>query len=329
MSVHHFSRRVFRAAVSAALLAAGTSASAELIYGVAHTGGQDTLNKLFTFDSATPNVVNDLGNITGLGNLQYLDDIDFRPATGELYGLGYTGSVYKIDINTLVATNVGFVPAPGSGFSDAGIDFNPVSDRLRIIDGQSGKNFAFNPNTGTNTLDSMTEQYVAGDVNAGKTPTVAGIAYNNNVAGALTTTLYGLDIRPAGNPPANTILGTITPPGSGNITTVATTNVFGNDQEGFDISGATGTGYAAFRGIGGDSTTTFYTLNLATGQATATGVIGIDTTNFLVSGIAVAPQVTPPGGGGNSAPLPAGVVVGPVGAALAGLVARRFRKRRA
>ena len=59
-----------------------------------------------------------------------------------------------------------------------------------------------------------------------------------------------------------------------------------------------------------------------------TGVIGIDTTNFLVAGIAVAPQVAPPGGGGNNAPLPAAVLVAPVGAALAGMMSRRWRKRR-
>lgn len=302
------------------------TAHGELIYGVAHTGGQNTLNKLFTFDSATPGTVNDLGNITGLGNLQYLSDIDFRPSTGELYGLGYTGSVYKIDVNTLVATSIGFVPAPGSGFSGAGIDFDPVTGNLRIIDGQSLNNFSFNPDNNTHTLDSPLVQYVAGDPNLVPTPPfprVEGIAYNNNVSGALTTTLFGIDVHAPGAPPAATL--TTIAPLSGNMTTVGSTGVSTGSVGGFDISGATGNAFTIFNSFQ-PTTANFYDVNLASGQATLVGAINVDN-QFLVSGLSVAPQV-PPGGGGNNAPLPAALFVAPLGAAAAGLMARRLRGRK-
>ncbi len=303
------------------------NARAELIYGVAHTGGQNTQNKLFTFDSATPGTVNDLGNITGLGNLQYLSDIDFRPSTGELYGLGYTGSVYKINVNTLVATPIGFVPAPGSGFSGAGIDFDPVTGNLRIIDGQSLMNFSFNPDNNTHTLDSPLVQYVAGDPNLVPTPPfprVEGIAYNNNISGALTTTLYGIDIHDPVTPPAATL--TTIAPLSGDMTTVGSTGVISRSVGGFDISGSTGNAYTIFNSFQ-PTTANFYAVNLVTGQTTLVGTINVDN-QFLVSGLSIAPAVVPPGGGGNSAPLPAALLLGPIGAVAAGIMARRFRSQK-
>lgn len=302
------------------------SARGELIYGVAHTGGQNTLNKLFTFDSATPGTVNDLGNITGLGNLQYLSDIDFRRSTGELYGLGYTGSVYKIDVNTLVATSIGFVPAPGSGFSGVGIDFDPVTANLRIIDGQSLMNLSFNPDNNTHTLDSPLVQYVLGDPNHVPTPPfprVEGIAYNNNVSGALTSTLYGIDDHDPFMPPPATL--TTIAPLSGDMTTFGSTGVTTGSVGGFDISGATGNAYTVFNSFQ-PTTANFYSVNLATGQATLVGALNLDN-QFLVSGISVAPAIVPPGGGGNGAPLPAAVFVVPLGTAAAGLMARRFRRQ--
>src|SRR5438034_67263 len=84
--------------VTALLVMADRSAQAEIIYAAIRgpSGPPNISHHLITFDSATPGVVTDLGAITNLGPFQYLEDIDFRPATGQLYGLGYTGSVYNI-----------------------------------------------------------------------------------------------------------------------------------------------------------------------------------------------------------------------------------------
>jgi hypothetical protein len=319
--------------VAAAAAVPAGFARAEVIYVTTkayNTGGPDYHQHLISFDSATPGAITDYGEITGLGSFQYLEDIDFRPATGELYGLGYTGSVYKIDLITRVATSQGFPGAPGSGYNEGGIDFNPVTDRLRIMEGNSGSNYNFNPNTGTGGLDTS-PAYVLGDPNVGRVPNnVAGIAYDNNVAGALTTTLYSIDASSLGFPGSG-ILGTITPPASGQITTVGNLGVVFRELGGFDISGGTGIAYAAINGkdVQNVPFSTLYTINLATGLASPVGQIGIDNSQFVLTGLSVAPVAGPGGGGPNGAPLPAAALAGPVLAGVAGIWSRRWRKRRA
>ena len=71
--------------------------------------------------------------VTGLQSNETLLGIDFRPATGELYGLGSTSRLYKVDPTTAVATAVGGQFSRClSGFS-FGFDFNPVIDRIRVV----------------------------------------------------------------------------------------------------------------------------------------------------------------------------------------------------
>jgi hypothetical protein len=296
--------------------------SAEPIYiSVREGGGLNEKNLLMRFDSATPGVVTNLGEITNLGPLQYLEDIDFRPATGELYGLGYTGSVYKIDVNTLVANSVGFNGAPmgSSGFVGAGIDFNPVTDRLRIIDGATGANYSFQIGVPPGTLNT-TVSYVANNPDPGNDPHVGGVAYSNNVNGALTTTLYSIDINPA-----TAFLGSITPPASGNITGIGSLGaaVFKDDVGGFDISGTSGVAYAIMNDLVPMTgfVPNLYTIDLTTGAATLVGAVGI-TSAQRVSGLSVAPE---PGGPGNNIPLPAALLAAPAGAALALRHSRRLR----
>ena len=320
---HRLSRAIPASLLIAA--AAATVASAEPIYistKATNTGGPDYHQHLIRFDSATPGTITDLGEITNLGSFQYLEDIDFRPATGELYGLGYTGSVYKIDLITRVATSQGFPGAPGSGYAEGGIDFNPVTDRLRIMEGDSGTNISFNPNTGTGVMDG-TPKYVAGDPNVARVPTnVAGIAYSNNVAGALTTTLYSIDASNFSFPGSG-ILGTVTPPASGDITTIGNLGLPFPELGGFDISGLTGVAYAAINTrVNNVNSSALYTINLATGAATLVGTIGIDYSQFQVTGLSVAPAAVPPGGGGGAnAPLPPAALAGSVGGLL--ILARR------
>jgi hypothetical protein len=321
-----FRRARLAVVVGVPLFIFGAAAWAEPIYiSVREGGGLNEKNLLMRFDSATPGVVTNLGEITGLGALQYLEDIDFRPATGELYGLGYTGSVYKIDVNTLVANSVGFNgdPSGGSGFVGAGIDFNPVTDRLRIVDGATRANFSFQIGNPPGQLDTAVH-YVANDPSPGNDPKVGGVAYSNNVNGAVSTTLYSIDINPT-----TAFLGSITPPASGNITGIGSLGaaVFKDDVGGFDISGPTGIAYAVMNDFvpGTGFIPNLYTVDLNTGAATLVGAVGI-TTDQRVSGVSVA-LAQGPGGGGNNIPLPAALLLAPVGAVLAWKHSKRFRSR--
>jgi hypothetical protein len=197
------------------------------------------------------------------------------------------------------------------------------------MEGSSGFNVAFNPNTATGNPD-MPPKYVLGDPNVARIPTgVAGIAYSNNVAGALTTTLYSIDASTIAFP-GSAILGTITPPASGDITTVGNLGVAFTELGGFDISGGTGIAYAAINGKDQQNVpnSTLYTINLTTGLATPVGLIGIDNSQFRVTGLSVAPVQGPGGGGSNGVPLPAAVLAAPALAALAGVWSRRWRAGR-
>ncbi len=90
--------------------------------------------------------------ITGLTPGDQLVGIDFRPATGQLYGLSTPGGgpgsaqLYIIATETAVATQVG-APNAVLGGTSFGFDFNPVPDRIRVVS-NAGENLRLNPNDG-------------------------------------------------------------------------------------------------------------------------------------------------------------------------------------
>ena len=121
------------------------------------------------------------------GKTVRIDDIDFRPSTGGLYGYSnQTNTVYLIDrmtgLSTAVATATNIT---GSG--DLGFDFNNKIDAARVVTDGPGKrndNVVFFPENFTPgsaaTLTAFTGlAYAAGDVNAGKDPAVEMNAYTN------------------------------------------------------------------------------------------------------------------------------------------------------
>ena len=76
------------------------SACCDTIYAI-------TSSNLLRFDSATPGTIDSTTPITGLQAAESIFAIDFRPATGQLYGIGSTGQLYTIDTTTAAATPVG------------------------------------------------------------------------------------------------------------------------------------------------------------------------------------------------------------------------------
>ncbi len=214
-------------------------------------------NTLLTIDSATPGTIGSTVPVTGLQALESLLALDYRPATGVLYGLGSTSRLYTIDTMTGLATLVG---SPGEFLltgSAFGFDFNPTVDRIRVVS-ESGQNIRLNPNDGSLTATDTA-------LNPG-IPRIVGSAYSNNVDGALTTTLYGLDT-------AFDVLVIQNPPNAGTVTLVGGLGFNGNDFIGFDISGLTGTAYASLT-FGPAGPSQLFTINLTTGAATLVGTIG-------------------------------------------------------
>lgn len=265
---------ISRAALAAALLSpclTPSSARAEVVYGVTQTGF------LVNWNSASPGALNAGVAIQGLAANEQVLGIDFRPATGELYALGSFSRLYRLDVATGMATMVGSTfstPLNGSSF---GFDFNPTVDRIRVVS-NADQNLRLNPNDGmVAAVDGML-QFVGGDQNFGANPNVNHSAYTNNVNGALTTTLYGIDS-------GLDALVIQNPPNAGGLVTVGSIGADMTDIGGFDISGLTGIAYAVvFDPQLGRST--FWTIDLQTGAGTLIGEIG---GGAIITAMAVVP----------------------------------------
>jgi hypothetical protein len=259
----------------------GSPADAEQIVGLV------TNNSLIVFDSASPGSTSSPVAITGLASGDVLHGIDFRPATGQLHLLG-SDRIYTVNPSTGAATQVGSNGAFSLGGNLVGFDVNPVVDRLRLVTG-GGSNLRVNPNDGTLIVDTSvfydntTADGDPIDPNAGATPTIAGLAYSNNVANALSTILFGIDT-------GLDILVTLNPPNAGVLDTLGPLGVNASGELGFDISGATGLAYAALA-VGGSSSSLFQ-INLATGAATLVG--GIGGGQVVLTGLTVVPGAATP-----------------------------------
>jgi len=281
-----------RAALACAALLAAAPAGAQADTAVGLVGA----NGLVIFDTAAPTTGLSFRAITGLGANQSVRGIDVRPANGLLYATAVTtGSVvnspittYTIDPATGAATLVGATaPVPAAADVATGLDFNPVADRLRYVN-VNDENARTNPNNGT----------LAGDdpnITPALTADVIGVAYDRNVLGATLTTAYVLNRATSRLGLLGGIDGTPSPNG-GVVTDLGPLGVTLGPifDGGFDISPA-GVAYAAMTTT--DNTTRLYTIDLATGAATAVGPIGLGTSpidSLAILPPAAAPPPPPP-----------------------------------
>lgn len=226
-------RAAITCALTAALLGAvgtGTAGAAQLIYGT--TEG----DRLVTFRSSSPGNIERSVPITGVAEAEDIVGLDVRPATGELYGLGTSNVIYRIDPSSGAATAVGGAFVPSLSGENFGFDFNPTVDRIRLVS-DAEQNLRLNPNNGQTVGEDGALTYPAGDVSAGANPNVGSAAYTNSVAGATSTALYVIDTQ-------TNALATLPNPNDGVLNTVG---ALGFDVEGrtnFDV-GADGIGYAS------------------------------------------------------------------------------------
>jgi hypothetical protein len=239
-------------------------------------------NKLIKFNSGQPGRILSTQAITGLQPDEKLLGIDYRVAKDALYALGSSGRLYLLDEDTARATVVGTPFAVALAGSDFGFDFNPTVDRIRVVS-QTGQNLRLHPDTGA-VVDSNAEiagvqtdgklTFAAGDVNAGKVPTVTAAAYSYNKANPRITTNYALDASTGALVTQGSREGA-TPavsPNNGQLFTVGSLKM-AFDTASFDIHAASDVAFAALNsGSGGASR--WVTIDLQTGAARSLGTIG-------------------------------------------------------
>lgn len=250
---------------------------------------KDGLN-LVSFNATMPGTILTNGTITGISAGQELKGIDFRPATGEMYGIGYNATngqsqLYKINTTTFVASSVGAPFTLQVGATDLGFDFNPTVDRIRITTKQ-GKNYRVHPDTGVLLFTDGDLAYNAGDANNGTSPMIGSVAYTNSYIGATSTALFDLDDNLG-------ILALQNPPNNGGLVTIGATGIMGSmgSTSELDIYYNEMTMQNEARvATETASGVNLYTINLSTGATTLVGAIG-NWTNVddLASGINFMP----------------------------------------
>jgi hypothetical protein len=213
-------------------------------------------NDLIKFNAKTPSVQMSKTAISGIVAGEKIMSIDFRPATGELYGLSSASKLYIInqnDATARVVSSTAFTPAISG--SVVSIDFNPTVDRLRVVS-NTGQNLRINPENGAVAATD-------GSINGGSSPAITGIAYTNSKAGASSTVLFDID-QTSGK------LFKQDPPNNGTLVEVGSLGFNFTGNAAFDITPGNVALIAAANN--------FYTIDITTGKADKIGA----TTEALV-----------------------------------------------
>jgi Domain of unknown function (DUF4394) len=226
-------------------------------------------NMLLKINAADPSQTNKRIAITGLASNERVLAIDFRPATGQLYGVSNQSRIYVIHSDSGTARAIGaaaFTPALNGTI--VGLDFNPTVDRIRLTT-NIGQNLRLNPETGAAAATDAA-------LNP-STPSVSEVAYTNNSAGVTTTTLYDIDV-------ATDKLYIQNPPNNGTLVEVGDLGVNAEGAAGFDITD-NNLAYSILK-VGGR--TRLYVVNLTTGR-----VLNVGNTEINANIIGLAIPTTP------------------------------------
>lgn len=213
----------------------------------------DNGTRLLKINANNPQTIQSTVNITGLGAGEKLLSIDFRPATGELYGVSSSSRLYIVSLSGAARAIGTTAFSPAISASTASMDFNPTVDRIRLV-GADGQNLRLNPETGTVAATD-------GAINGAAGAVIAGVAYNGNTSGSTTTTLFDIDIT-------SDKLYKQDPPNNGTLVEIGTLGVNASGDGGFDIS-PDGMKAIAVLTVNGKSN--LFTINLASGAATNLG----------------------------------------------------------
>jgi Domain of unknown function (DUF4394) len=275
-------RLVRRAAVVASGLAIAVVGTASAEAAQAQGGSGDLMagnrtaialtdqNQLVSFKVRKPDRLQSIRSIRGLPSGVSMVGIDYRPKTGDLYGVGSNSAVYRINPQTgiAIAENVdamgNAIPfTPGLNGTNFGVDFNPAPDAIRLVS-DAGQNQRLAPDAGT-TLG------VDGALNPGM-PKVGGAAYTNSSFSftqplAANVQLFVVDY-------ANDMVFLQNPPNNGTLTNGQ--RLIGVDVQpkfGWDIAGTNDVGYLATSDRRGRASS-LYTVDETTGSTRNLGQIG-------------------------------------------------------
>lgn len=238
---------------------------------------------LLGFNGGQPQKILSRRPIAGLQPQERVLGIDYRVARGQLFALGSSGRLYRIDPATALATPVGAalaIPLAGSRF---GFDFNLAVDRIRVV-GDSGQNLRLHPDTGA-VVDGDAKAeglqadgaiaYAPGDANAGKPAALVAAAYSYNQVDEKLTTNFALDAAQGVLVTQGSREGTqpAVSPNTGRLFTVGPLGAGRFERADFDISDVDNAAYAVLTGAGAGASV-LYRIDLASGAATRIGTIG-------------------------------------------------------
>lgn len=222
-------------------------------------------NNLHKFNAKNAGTVLSSVAITGLAPAEKIMSIDFRPATGELYGVSNTNKLFVIRLNG-VARAIGTGLSPAINGTTVSIDFNPTVDRIRLVT-NTGQNLRIHPETGAVVATD-------GVINGITSPNISGIAYTNSKAGSATTVLFDIDLT-------SKKLYKQDPPNNGKLVEVGALGLEIGSDAAFDISPDNTKALVAGTIAGASS---LYTIHLETGKGTLIGKFPAST---AVEGLAI------------------------------------------
>ena len=208
----------------------------------------DANNSLLIFDLTKPEPVSK--TITGLQTNETIVGLDFRPLTGQLYGLGNSSRIYVINPATGIATAVGVLPlVPLLSGTSFGFDFIPNADLIRIVS-NTGQNIRVNPTTGlVSNIDAA--------INGSNSVTFSATAYNNNLVPSTNPVFFLMNTN-------TDSLYRINDAANGRVTRVGKLNVTADAANGFDVGAVSNTAYAI---LTKGTETRIYTINTSLGSA--------------------------------------------------------------
>lgn len=207
-------------------------------------------NKLMYLNAKNPTNVLAEATITGLQTGENILGIDFRPATGQLYGVGSSSRLYIINTQTGAARALGTAAfSPAINGTAAGFDFNPTVDRIRFVT-TSGQNLRLHPETGALANED-------GAINGVANARISSVAYTQNRAGAASTLLLNIDV-------VNDKLHKQDQPNNGTLAEIGSLGYDVDEVGGFDINPD---GSVALAAMAKNGVSSLFLIDIVTGKA--------------------------------------------------------------